>query len=147
MKIFRIELAFLAIILLCSFAVSSLGENDNDPIDNKSMEERLVGTWVDTDQYRHFVKKGDFNDNKGGISFGKNGKLIVRQNAGWCGTPPITYGNFDGTWEMLNDSTAQIEYEFWGGTIEEEIWIESVTKNKLVYRVMDSEMKMDERFR
>ena len=146
MKIFRIELGFLLVLLLCSFTISTFSYED-EPIDGETIEEGLVGTWVHTDRYRNLVKKNNFADNKGGIAFGDDGTLTVRQNEGWCGTPPITYSNFKGSWEMLSDSTARLEYEYWGGTIIEEIWIEELSKNKLVYRVTNTETVMDEDFR
>ena len=46
----------------------------------------------------------------GGLKFMENGEIIVRQNAGLCGTPPISYANFVGTWESLSDSTLRINY-------------------------------------
>ncbi len=83
----------------------------------------LLGYWtlgnyeVETTTYHH---RPDFIEDKAGICFQENGKLLKRQNSGWCGTPPIHYKNYEGSWEQKTDSTILIRYKFWGGNAEEE---------------------------
>ena len=50
---------------------------------------------------------------------------------GWCGTPPISYGNYDGTWKIEDDSKLTITYEYWGGTMEEEWAISNLSTDKM----------------
>ena len=81
-------------------------------------QNELISVWVYSDyenEVIEYVKSKNFNKNESGIEFKKNGKLIKRQNIGWCGTPPITYDNYDGSWEFSSDSTLTIIYDYWGG--------------------------------
>ncbi|MFH1118529.1 MAG: hypothetical protein V1775_01815 [Bacteroidota bacterium] len=50
-----------------------------------------------------------------GFRFGENESLKEHKNAGWCGTPPITYGDFKGTYSV-NDSIIAAAVGYWGGT-------------------------------
>ncbi|MCE3295632.1 MAG: hypothetical protein K0R65_1346 [Crocinitomicaceae bacterium] len=94
----------------------------------------IIGHWVlgnyqvETAVYH---RRSDFDKDKAGIWFQDNGKIVKRQNSGWCGTPPITYKNYDGTWEQTSDSTLVIRYKFWGGNAEEEWLITYMDKNIL----------------
>jgi len=63
--------------------------------------------------------------------FKEKGKLILRQNSGGCGTPPITYSNVPGTWEWSTDSTITMKYKSWMGPVEEEWVVRSLGKNWL----------------
>lgn len=74
-----------------------------------------------------------------GIWFKKDGTLVRRQNASWCGTPPISYENYPGTWRQLTDSTLVIRHEFWGGTQEQEWWIVASSSRKLKVKIMRTE--------
>lgn len=99
----------------------------------------LLGYWVldnyevETAVYRRQLA---FDKDKPGICFQKNGKLLKRQNSGWCGTPPITYTNNEGSWEQKSDSTITIRYKYWGGMAEEEWLISSLQKNTLKIKTL-----------
>ena len=106
-------------ILFPMLLMASMSLNDI----HTTLKTQLEGTWIYADWEDGgivFQKENDFAKDKGGIQFLENGKLIKRQNAGWCGTPPITYHNYKGTWEITPNSTVKISYAFWGGTMEEE---------------------------
>ena len=77
----------------------------------------IVGTWVqfDVHDYKVYEKTDHLDDNHGGMIFYENGDLVMRENAGFCGTPPITYGNFEGKWELLDDTHIQLTYDNWDG--------------------------------
>ncbi|HEY9113265.1 MAG TPA: hypothetical protein VIN10_01110 [Bacteroidales bacterium] len=66
-----------------------------------------------------------------GYEFKSDGTLTERQNAGWCGTPPITYADYDGTWNVVNDTLIQITVNYWGGTMSYYLDIESVDSQNL----------------
>lgn len=77
------------------------------------------------------------------ISFKMDGKLTKRQNIGRCGTPPITYGNYEGTWKPLSDSSVRVRYRYWQGEIEEDWLITGLNENvvackRLERRVINS---------
>ena len=65
----------------------------------------------DTVIYRN---QSDFEKDTGGYQFKKNGKLVSRQNASFCGTPPITYENYGGSWLQIAPDTLSINAEYWG---------------------------------
>lgn len=111
------------------------------------LKKALLGTWVYTNHAydsREFYKELTFAQNEPGIQFQKDGKLIKRQNAGWCGTPPITYNNSEGTWKVTSDSTIIIRYKYWGGTTEEEWLIQEVDKDYLRIEVKEFNPKAEE---
>ena len=65
------------------------------------------------------------------ITFKKTNKLIEQKNAGFCGTPPITFANFDGEWSLSADSILSIKVDFWGGYANYKWKIIRLTTHKL----------------
>ena len=123
----------LAAAILCSFTSFIRMQKTADP---------MIGIWVysdydDTDQTIRYEKVKSFKEDEPGIEFKANGKLIKRQNVGWCGTPPIQYGNNDGTWQKTSDSTITISYTYWGGTAEEDWQIVQVNDTKLIVKQLN----------
>ena len=76
---------------------------------------------------------------KRGFQFKRNGKLIVRQNIGWCGTPPISYGNDKGTWKKIGKSKIRVQYDYWGGEIIEKWEIKDIDEESMSFKVLDSQ--------
>jgi hypothetical protein len=74
-------------------------------------------------------------DNDYGISFEEQQLFIERKNVGFCGTPPITYGNFQGTWSV-NDSIIQVTVEGWNGFVDYQWKIVTVTDDHLYVVVL-----------
>ena len=81
-----------------------------------------------------FISKDRFQKDKPGIAFNENGTIVKRQNSGWCGTPPITYENVNGTWKEISESLLEIQYESWNGRNVDTLQIVAITKEKLVLR-------------
>lgn len=109
------KIALILPPLLFLIGLTSLSSNNEET-------NKLVGVWVYSkydNQISEFVKKQDFEKDQPGIQFEAGGKLVKRQNVGWCGTPPITYGNYDGHWKINPDSSLTVKYDYWGGKIEE----------------------------
>lgn len=111
MKMYRSSL-FMALPIF--FVFVSIFENP----ENIEKRNPLIGVWV-YDSYENegnvFIKEQQFDKDKAGFEFKEDGTLVKRQNVGWCGTPPVTYGNYDGKWKMLEDGLLEIEYDYWGG--------------------------------
>ncbi len=105
--------------------------------DSPKSDDSLLATWV-YDSYvggtMNYTKEESFNEDKPGIQFKSGGKLVKRQNVGWCGTPPIDYGDNDGTWKQTSDSTITISYHYWGGTAEEDWQIMNVSDKNLTVK-------------
>jgi hypothetical protein len=102
--------------------------------DSNNLEDKLLGTWIYSNYHNEsiqFKKERSFDNKNPGIKFKKNGALVKRQNSGWCGTPPISYENYKGSWKTTSDSTLTIRYEYWGGMIEEDWLITDLSNDVL----------------
>jgi len=100
--------------------------------------EKLIGYWTNpqlNDTLWSFERINRLPDNQYGFAF-KTGQIFIeRKNSGWCGTPPISYADFDGTWSQ-NDSIINISVGYWGGMIDYHWKIIWVDKEKLtVYKI------------
>ena len=105
------------IILLFGFSfIACEKNNDNTAASNDD----LIGSWFNpqyNDSIATFERSEGLLDNEYGFSFHEENTFIERKNAGWCGTPPISYADFDGTWTK-NDSIIEITVDYWGGTAD-----------------------------
>ncbi len=120
-------------LFLIPFLFFGFKPNETAVINNNE----LIGTWVYStykDDLLYYKKKNNLKKDNAGIEFFKSGKLIKRQNESGCGTPPITYKNFNGSWEKKTDSTISLTYQNWGGMYQEEWQISSLTKDKMVVK-------------
>jgi len=132
--------------VLITFLVASMMSLSHvapDPV-NKDL---IYGVWTagDWDSGISYVQIAEFAHDKPGIEFHRDGTLTKRQNVGWCGTPPISYGNYDGTWEWTSENTLTVKYEFWGGTAEEDWVVRSIGEDEMV--VVIKERRNDKRGR
>ncbi|MCK4747370.1 MAG: hypothetical protein KAT15_10055 [Bacteroidales bacterium] len=133
-------LLLIAMILLVSCEenlqdTEALGENAD-----------IVGTWVEEVDLTHVedgttqLKRADELDpSLYGFTIKDDGSFVERKNAGWCGTPPISYDNFDGTWVALSDSLLEITVGYWGGTMTYQMRIVSLDQEQLRIRYLYAE--------
>ncbi|MEM7087011.1 MAG: hypothetical protein AAF489_12555 [Bacteroidota bacterium] len=106
-------------------------------------KETLIKKWVfvdSNDQGILYKSHAQLKEDKGGMEFMRDGTMVVRQNAGWCGTPPITYANFPGTWTASSKKEVALEYEYWGGTIKSTMTIVKLDKNELLVKFERNEL-------
>jgi hypothetical protein len=93
----------------------------------------LTGIWnysVYQDNSDVFTRSNEFiNDHC--YQFNADGTLLERKNSGWCGTPPVSYADYAGTWTLLNDTLINVVVGYWGGTTTYMLDVESVTENSL----------------
>lgn len=107
-------------------------QNSISPLDNSN--EPFIGTWVEKEfltDVRILERTVQLMEDKGGYTFNKDNTLIDRKNSGWCGTPPISYANFNGTWIKVGDDRLRIISEYWGGIDTTEVQIVSVNESEL----------------
>lgn len=112
-------------------------------------ENPVQGLWV-LDKYDYigneeiisFHRASKFEHDKPGYAFQANGLLISRQNAGWCGTPPISYVETKGDWNT-NGKTINLNGIFWGGTFNIQYEITQVNSNVLRVKQISSKYNMD----
>lgn len=112
----------------------------------------IIGTWVEEfdislpspeDGITKLNRVDDFDPERYGFSLHEDGTFIERKNAGWCGTPPISYDNFEGTWEPLSDSLLDITVAYWGGTLTYQMRIVSLEEDKLGIKYLFTEERTD----
>jgi len=128
---------FISLVLLIFSLVN--GCTTSTSLDNSS---ELTGTWVlqDESDGTSILKRAKKLDNdKYGFIIKGNGTFLERKNSGWCGTPPISYANFEGTWIQESDSVLKIETGFWGGVTKYQIEIVSLFKNVLTIKYSNFE--------
>jgi hypothetical protein len=120
----------LILFLLTSCSKDEINIDPGNPI---------IGTWTFKgyqDDVYIYERNSGFIENQC-YRFEDDGSLTVRQNSGFCGTPPITYANYPGTWSVINDTLVQVQTGYWGGELRYKLDIESVDpkalKMKFVY--------------
>lgn len=119
---------YLLLILL--IPVSWSCSKDKLEIDGNNL---LIGVWNYSDYKDNsavFIRSSEFADNHC-YKFNSNGTLVERKNSGWCGTPPISYADYEGTWSVQNDTIITIKVDYWGGVTTYSLDIESVNENTL----------------
>ena len=117
------------IVLLAVVSIYSCQKEESLKI---NISNNLIGYWLISENESIenkiiYEKKHGFHQDKYGLAFQKNDKFIIRQNSGWCGTPPVTLHNALGSW-TYQDSIIRME-------TDNRSWqyrVISVDKNKLI---------------
>jgi hypothetical protein len=121
-------------ILLLLFAGLALMQScKKDEVKVNLSQDNLVGNWINPvykDSLIILEKSESLKVNQYGICFKADGKLVERKNIGWCGTPPVSYSDYDGTWSK-QDSTVTVNVGYWGGASVYKLIIFSLSENKL----------------
>lgn len=96
-------------------------------------DNKLIGTWVlsgyDGDM-AVYHKEDKFTDTNC-YRFNPDGTLTEHKNSGWCGTPPVTYADYPGTWSVLNDTLVSIDVGYWGGKMKYKLDIQYISPTTL----------------
>jgi len=103
-------------------------------------ELNLIGYWTDSEYNEplySYSKSDGLKDDQYCFGFLADGEFQERKNTGWCGTPPIAYGNYEGTWSV-SDSIITIEVPYWGGTAEYKWKVVSNDNNKLNILIIET---------
>jgi hypothetical protein len=93
----------------------------------------LVGTWT----YSYSSLNGSvYSRSKEfvqaqGYKFSPDGSLVERNIAGWCGTPPVSYSDYEGDWSFLTGNQILINRASYDGTRSYKLQIDLVTKDSL----------------
>jgi hypothetical protein len=102
--------------------------------------DELLGNWINpvvADTIWTFERAELLKNNDYGFSFKSAQLFVERKNAGWCGTPPISYADFDGSW-TANGSVINITVGYWGGEAVYQWKIISIDNNHLtIYRLKE----------
>lgn len=121
-------------------------EKDNE-YENKEFEIGLIGFWkldgYENDTVQVFKRTSSLTQNNYGFGFEEEGVFKENKNVGWCATPPISYGIYEGTWNMLSDSRIRVDVPYWGGD-SYYVWnVISLTKTTLKIDLVDQDYQMD----
>jgi len=133
MKDFRLQ--YIQYFLLILFFVGCEKNTEIEPTSNS-----LIGNWINpqtTDSMVTYSKSNDLVENDYGITFHSDGTLIERKISGWCATPPISYSDFEGTWEKT-DSLISILVDYWGGIASYQWKMINIEDDRLViYKIKE----------
>ena len=123
-------------------------EQESMELDALGSNASIVGTWIE-DEYQGDIlflqRNGNLDKEKYGFTIHDDGTFIEHKNAGWCGTPPISYDSFDGTWEAISDSLLDITVAYWGGMMTYQMRIVSLDAEELAIRYLYTENRTDSR--
>ena len=127
-------------------------EKDQLEVENLGENISIIGTWLGEadislppadDGVTRFSRSEDLDPDRYGFIFHEDGSFTERKNSAWCGTPPIAYDNFEGSWSPLNDTLIDITVAYWGGTLTYQMWIVSLEGDKLGIRYLFTEDRVD----
>lgn len=119
--------------LLLAIVFGLLASCESDYYDATEFDSAIIGSWINPSHIDSTIileKSSNLKSNDYGITFMDNGLLVERKNSGWCGTPPISFSDFNGTWS-IKDSLIQVSVDFWGGKENYKLRLVSVDNNKL----------------
>jgi hypothetical protein len=135
MKFKSIFLALFILIVSC--------ENNNDPIINPN--NLLLGNWsnaVYDGENIIFERVANLPDEAYGVSF-NNEDIYIERSSGFCGTPPLSYFNTEGTWKAPETTLIAVTLQSFPGSFN---WrILSLNEEKLVVKRELSEQEIDHR--
>lgn len=121
-----------ALFICISLLFSSCEKNNLSPEAGE-----LEGIWIEKGYEENisiFEKAKKIDENKYGFKISEGGEFLEHKNSGWCGTPPISYASYDGTWKYESDSVLVIDVGYWGGNISYKLEIVELTSNTLKTR-------------
>lgn len=128
----------LYMLLVC---LASCQSGDGIIVDSDNL---LIGTWsnpVYEDETTTFKRLTNLPNESYGISFKQSGEFIER-SSGWCGTPPLVFSDYEGTWELENE-VIKITQQTYPNNYS---WrIVSLTENELVIKRELSDQEKDYR--
>lgn len=85
------------LFLLLVTTIGCSQENETIPIHASN---KLIGHWINpvyTDTELKLMRASALKDDEYGISFLEKTQCVER-SSGWCGTPPLSFMDFQGTW-------------------------------------------------
>jgi len=102
----------------------------------------IVGTWIE-DEYKgdtlYLLRSGELDIEKYGFTISDDGTFVEHKNSGFCGTPPIAYDSFEGSWNAVSDSLLDITVAYWGGMMTYQMRIVSLDAAGLAIRYLYTE--------
>ena len=134
----RACISIILMIIFTAVLITSCEKTETNP----SLKDDIYGFWSEPDYNDSviiFTRTLAWTDNAYGMAILPNQVFKERKNSGWCGTPPISYSDYEGSWVFLNDSILSISVGFWGGTAYYKWHIEEVTSQTLTIKMIEQE--------
>lgn len=122
---------FTFIAVLLSIVLVACQKSEIVP---ESGQSELYGSWTNpqySDSIVTYTRIGSLIENQYGMLFSEGNKFTNRDNSGFCGTPPISTTDYEGTW-TINNSVIEITVPFWGGVSHKTWKVISLENEKLV---------------
>lgn len=127
---------FLSLLVLALLATNSCSDNNETEIKSKHLNS-IYGNWARigfSNSSIILARTKTLTTEGYGLSLTEDGNYVERKNAGWCGTPPINYQNYPGTWKPINDSTLTVKVGYWGGTTQYKLIIDNSKQDTIAIR-------------
>lgn len=127
------------LFLLVITTLFSCQENNDIPINENNL---LLGNWM-YDSYENQIttyrRVANLPEENYGFSFKTNG-IYIERSSGWCGTPPLTFFDTEGNWQ-LEASILKIDTQGWQGNVHWEISL--LTEEKLSIQRFYTEQEIE----
>jgi len=105
----------------------------------------IIGKWANaeySDSTITYHRVSGIPVNEYGFEFRTDGTFIEQKMFGWCGTPPVSYTDYNGNW-IQTDSVLAIRVGYWGGMVNYKWKIVSLNNEKLVTIRLSEEYEQD----
>jgi hypothetical protein len=127
-------------------ALSSISCESADPA--APAVDPIQGTWVvrtsDGPQGPVYLDRVEaLPSDRPGYIIDADGQLRVRKAIGWCGTPPIPYGVYDGVWDRESEKTILLRYAEPDRLVACRLEILSLDGQELRCRITEYERRAD----
>ena len=97
-----------SVLLLLTISTLISCEKNNEIVVNQA--NLLLGNWIHPEYDNEtitFQRANSLQENTYGISF-KEKDVFIERTSGWCGTPPLSFFDVEGTWEVKEDALVKI---------------------------------------
>lgn len=116
--------------------------NENEEQIAIDSNNKILGSWSHATYLENnaitYKRVSGIIDDDYSFTLNNNGNFIEHKNAGSCGTPPISFGDFEGNW-LQKENIIYIESKYWGGTQNLNWEIISLTDETLTIKITYTE--------
>lgn len=131
----------IVLFLIALTTIVACTVNEEIPIDSDNL---LIGNWMHAvynseNNTVTYKRVGSLKEDKPGISF-KEENIYTERTSGWCGTPPLTFFDIEGTF-IIENNIIKVANNFYPGSFN---WsIVSLTDENLVVKFELSDQEIE----
>ena len=133
----KIMKKLIILLLMLSF----IGCKEKQIVDPDNL---LLGTWVNVSYESQngvtlitYQRNSGLDNQNSGYIFYNSGKITDRSVVGRCGTPPLSYGDFEGNWTFDNDIVTINSTDWFKQSKTNRYSIESLDSKVLVLKLLN----------